>query len=92
MLTTRMETSKSFLLAGEEIHDQDRDPTEKPPARFWHRPELASLADDPQALINAIQRGRGIMFHCTSSGSSLASLWETDISWVELGCHRLYRH
>ena len=44
-----------LLLVGQEVHDQDRDPQKNHLLVFNANRDLASLADDPQALINAVR-------------------------------------
>ena len=48
----------ALVLVGEEIHDQDRDPQKNHLLVFNAGQDLSTYADDPQALINAVQRAR----------------------------------
>jgi predicted metal-dependent phosphoesterase TrpH len=53
---------RTLLLAGEEIHDQDRVPQKNHLLVFGAQRELAPLADDPQSLIDAVREAGGICF------------------------------
>lgn len=71
-----------LLLCGEEIHDQDRDPQKNHLLVFGANRELSPLADDPQALINAVRASGGICFIAHPVDPPLPAFGEDDISWV----------
>ena len=71
-----------LLLVGEEIHDQDREPQKNHLLVFGANRELASLADDPQSLVDAVRLAGGICFIAHPSDAALPAFHETDISWV----------
>jgi len=71
-----------LLLCGEEIHDQDRDPQKNHLLVLGARRELAPLADDPQALIQAVNAAGGICFIAHPVDPALPAFGEDDISWV----------
>ncbi|MEW6030537.1 MAG: CehA/McbA family metallohydrolase [Chloroflexota bacterium] len=70
-----------LMLIGQEVHDQDRDPQKNHLLIFGAGRDLATLADDPQALVNAVREAGGICFiaHPTDPAAPLFN--ETDISW-----------
>jgi len=72
-----------LVLAGEEIHDQDRDPQKNHLLVFGVNRELAALADDPQSLINAVHAAGGICFIAHPIDPAMPAFGETDISWVD---------
>lgn len=74
-------TDKVLLLAGEEIHDQDRQPQKNHLLVFETGAELAAFATDPQALLDAIQAHHGLSFiaHPHDPGAPLFN--EADLSW-----------
>lgn len=72
-----------LLLAGEEIHDQDRDPQKNHLLVFGAERELAPLADNPQALVDAVRAAGGICFIAHPVDPPLPAFGEDDISWVD---------
>ncbi|MBI4732488.1 MAG: CehA/McbA family metallohydrolase [Chloroflexi bacterium] len=72
-----------LLLAGEEVHDQDRDPQKNHLLIFGAERELAPLADDPQALVNAVRAAGGLCFIAHPVDPPLPVFGEDDISWVD---------
>ncbi len=71
----------ALVLVGEEIHDQDRDPQKNHLLVFNAGQDLSTYADDPQALINAVQRAGGLSFLAHPVESAMPAFGETDISW-----------
>ena len=57
---------KVLMLIGQEIHDQDRDPQKNHLLVFGAEKELATFADDPQMLINAVREIGRIILSCSS--------------------------
>ena len=64
---------KVLMLVGEEVHDQDRDPQKNHLLVFGADQEMATFADDPQALIKTDRRFRRNFLHCTSERSCRTS-------------------
>ncbi len=72
-----------LLLACEEIHDQGRDPQKNHLLVFGADRELAPLAGNPQALIDAVRLAGGISFIAHPVDPAMPAFGETDISWVD---------
>jgi hypothetical protein len=72
-----------LVLSCEEIHDQDRDPQKNHLLVFGTDRELATLADNPQSLINAVRAAGGICFIAHPVDPAMPAFGETDISWVD---------
>ena len=72
-----------LLVACEEIHDQDRDPQKNHLLVMGTQKELATLADNPQELINAAHHLGGLTFIAHPVDLALPAFGETDISWVD---------
>jgi hypothetical protein len=72
-----------LLLVGEEIHDQDRQPQKNHLLVFGAGRELATLADDPQAVIDAARTAGGLTFLAHPIDPELRAFGEADISWVD---------
>lgn len=75
--------NRTLLLAGEEVHDQARDPQKNHLLVFGAERELAPLADDPQALINAVGSAGGLSFIAHPTDPPLEVFDQDDISWVD---------
>lgn len=74
---------KVLMLIGQEIHDQDRDPQKNHLLAFGAGQDLATLADDPQTLINAVKDAGGLSFLAHPNDPAAPAFHETDISWVD---------
>ncbi len=72
---------RCLLITGEEIHDQDRDPQKNHLLVFNTSQELSTFADDPQILIQAVQRAGGLSFIAHPVDPAMPAFGETDISW-----------
>jgi hypothetical protein len=72
-----------LLLAFEEIHDQDRDPQKSHLLVFGVERELASFADNPQSLIDAVHSAGGLSFIAHPIDPAMPAFGEEDISWVD---------
>ena len=72
-----------MLLVGEEIHDQSREPQKNHLLVFGAERELATLADDPQALIDAVRQAGGLSFIAHPVDPELPAFNESDISWED---------
>ena len=79
--SSRIKTNPVLLLVGQEVHDQDRDPQKNHLLVFNANRDLASLADDPQALINGVRDAGGICFIAHPKDPEAPAFKETDISW-----------
>src|SRR5688572_2232734 len=77
----KSKTRPVLLLVGQEVHDQDRDPQKNHLLIFNANRDLASLADDPQALINGVREAGGICFIAHPKDPEAPAFKETDISW-----------
>src|SRR5262245_14400737 len=77
----RFARDRVLLLVGQEVHDQDRDPQKNHLLVFNANRDLASLADDPQALINGVRENGGLSFIAHPRDPAAPAFNETDISW-----------
>lgn len=76
-------SNKVLMLIGEEIHDQDRDPQKNHLLVFGADKELATFADDPQMLINAVRESKGLSFLAHPNDPAAPAFHQTDISWTD---------
>jgi len=74
---------RTLVLVGEEIHDQNRHPQKNHLLVFGTDLELATLAHDPQALINNISRLGGLSFIAHPVDPAMSAFGEPDISWED---------
>lgn len=72
-----------LLLVGEEVHDQARDPQKNHLLVFGANRELATLAYNPQVLVDAAQKASGVCFIAHPVDPEAPSVGESDISWVD---------
>ncbi len=70
-----------LMLVGQEVHDQARDPQKNHLLIFGADRDLATLAEDPQALINAVREAGGICFLAHPHEPAAPLFHETDITW-----------
>jgi len=70
-----------LLLIGEEVHDQGRDPQKNHLLVFGANRELATLAHDPQLLVNSAAKAEGISFIAHLVDLAAPAVGEPDISW-----------
>ena len=73
--------SRVLLIIGEEIHDQDRDPQKNHLLVFGADKELAQYADDPQDLLNAVNKAGGLSFIAHPYDPPQPFINEPDIEW-----------
>ncbi len=73
---------KVLMLVGEEIHDQGRQPQKNHLLVFGTQQELATYAEDPQQLINAVRTAGGLAFIAHPVDPVAPAFHEPDISWV----------
>jgi predicted metal-dependent phosphoesterase TrpH len=76
-----------LLLAGEEIHDPNRQPQKNHLLVVGAGRELAPYAPDPQKLLDQVQLSEGLAFLAHPNESALAIFGEDDISWVNWEVH-----
>lgn len=72
-----------LMLIGEEVHDQDREPQKNHLLVLGAGGELATFADNPQILINAVKDAGGLSFIAHPNDPAAPSIGETDITWVD---------
>ena len=72
-----------LLLVGEEIHDQAREPQKNHLLAIGVGRDLASLASDPQRLVDGIRQAGGLSFLAHPVDPAAPAVGETDISWVD---------
>ena len=70
-----------LVLACEEIHDQGRNPQKNHMLVFGSDMELATQAQDPQTLIDAVHKAGGLSFIAHPFDPAMPEFGETDISW-----------
>jgi hypothetical protein len=80
-LTTPLRKSRVLLLVGQEVHDQDRVPQKNHLLVFNANRDVATLADDPQTLINGVSEAGGLSFIAHPRDPEAPAFKETDISW-----------
>jgi hypothetical protein len=73
----------ALMLACEEIHDHNRDPQKNHLLVFGVNRELSTLADNPQTLINAVNRLGGLSFIAHPVDPAMPAFGESDISWED---------
>jgi hypothetical protein len=79
----RDKEKRTLLIAGEEVHDQAREPQKNHLLVFGANRELATLASTTQELINAVRQAGGICFLAHPIDPALPAFGETDISWID---------
>jgi hypothetical protein len=77
------EDRRVLLLVGEEIHDQAREPQKNHLLVFGVGRELATLASDPQRLVDGVRQAGGLAFLAHPVDPAAPAVGETDISWVD---------
>ena len=76
-----------LVIIGEEIHDQDRDPQKNHLLVVGADEELAQHADDPQSLINAVNKAEGLSFIAHPFDPPQATINEGALDWVNWDIH-----
>ncbi len=79
----RTGAGRVLLLVGEEIHDQARNPQKNHLLVLGAEQELAILADDPLALVKAVNQVGGVSFIAHPTDPAAPAFGEGDISWVD---------
>lgn len=77
----RQGQKRVLMLVGQEVHDQARDPQKNHLLIFGADRDLATLAENPQALINAVRDSGGICFLAHPHEPAAPLFHETAISW-----------
>lgn len=72
-----------LMLIGQEVHDQARHPQRNHLLILGASRDLATLAEDPQALINAVRDSGGICFLAHPHETSAALFHEPAIPWED---------
>jgi hypothetical protein len=73
--------SRVLLLVGQEIHDQARDPQKNHLLIFNTNRDLATLAENPQHVIDASRETGGLSFLAHPHDLAAPAFGETDITW-----------
>jgi predicted metal-dependent phosphoesterase TrpH len=76
-----------LMIIGEEIHDQDRKPQKNHLLVVGADEELAQHADDPQNLINAVNKAGGLCFLAHPNELPQPSINEGALDWVDWDIH-----
>ena len=74
---------KVLMLIGEEVHDQVREPQKNHLLVIGAGQEMASLASDPQKLIDGVSKANGLSFLAHPCEKESPGLKEPDLSWVD---------
>lgn len=72
-----------LLMMGEEVHDRTRDPQKNHLLIFGAKRELSPYGNNPQELINQVQRAGGLSFIAHPLDPALPIFNEDDISWED---------
>lgn len=72
-----------LLLIGEEVHDQARVPQKNHLLVLGADRELATLASEPQRLIDAVRQAHGLSFIAHPFDPESKAIKEKDITWVD---------
>lgn len=72
-----------LLLVGEEVHDKIRDPQKNHMMVFGVDEEMATLAKEPQHLINKVNELDGLTFIAHPVDPEALDFNEPDLSWVD---------
>ncbi len=80
-------SKRVLVIIGEEIHDQDREPQKNHLLVVGADQELAQYADDPQTLINAVNKADGLSFIAHPFDPEQPAFNEKDIFWVDWQVH-----
>lgn len=74
---------RTLLLAGEEVHHQDREPQKNHLLVIGGEHEVSQYAPDPQVLIDQAAKAHGLTFIAHPYEYPLPLFGETAISWVD---------
>jgi len=79
----RQGSQRVLLLVGEEVHDQARCPQKNHALVFGAGREMASFAENPQSLLDAVRSAGGLAFLAHIYDPEQPAIREVDISWVD---------
>lgn len=79
----RMGDRKVLLLVGEEIHDVTRTPQKNHLLAYESKGELSQYAQNPQELINQVNKAGGLAFLAHPTDPEAPAFSESDLSWVD---------
>jgi len=79
----RQGSQRVLLLVGEEVHDQARCPQKNHALVFGAGREVASFAENPQSLLDAVRSAGGLVFLAHIYDPEQPAIREADISWVD---------
>jgi hypothetical protein len=79
----RLGKKRVLVLSGEEVHDQGRDPQKNHLLVLGAEREMATLAENPQTLIDAVREAGGLTFIAHPDDPALPAYGQTDITWVD---------
>ena len=85
--TIPLRKRRVLLLVGQEVHDQDREPQKNHLLVLNSSRDVATLADDPQTLINGVSEAGGLSFIAHPRDPEAPAFNETDISWEAWDVH-----
>jgi hypothetical protein len=74
--------NRVLLMVGEEVHDRTRDPQKNHLLIFGADRELAPYAEDPQKLIDQVNKAGGLSFIAHPVEEDAPLFNEADLSWV----------
>jgi hypothetical protein len=77
-----MGQKRVLLIAGEEVHDQTRDPQKNHLLIYETGSELAGYAKEPQILIDKVNEAGGLAFIAHPVDPEAPAFKEPDLSWV----------
>jgi hypothetical protein len=72
-----------LMIIGEEVHDQNRDPQKNHLLVIGADQEMATFANDPQALINNVNDSGGLSFIAHPNDPAAQAFNETAITWED---------
>jgi len=75
--------NRTLVIIGEEIHHQDREPQKNHLLVFGAGKELSQYADNPQDLINAVNKAGGLSFIAHPFDPAQPLIKAHDIQWVD---------
>ena len=79
---TTQDDRRVLLMAGEEVHDVQRQPPKNHLLIFGAGRELTAYAADPQRLLDQVNKAGGLSFIAHPIDPALPAFGEDDLSWV----------
>ncbi len=77
----RSGSKRVLLLVGQEVHDQARNPQKNHLLIFNTNRDVATFADDPQQVVDAVREAGGMSFIAHPQDLAAPAFGEGDISW-----------